>query len=106
MILVALLRRGLLRSLDAEKLRFFLGWTANPLYLSRRCPLYRRLGPALLLSPRYARGVAEWLRYRADLYDGRRARRRMGKVTIGATCSRRRSPDDVRQGHVGSARRR
>ena len=72
MILVALLRRGMLRRLDAEKLRFFLGLTPNPLYLSRRYPLYRRLGVLrLLLSPRYANGVAEWLRYRADLYDGR-----------------------------------
>jgi hypothetical protein len=24
----------------------------------------------LLISRRYARGVATWLRYRADLYDG------------------------------------
>lgn len=72
MILLALLRRGLLRQLDGEKLRFFLGLTANPLYLSRRFPLYRRLGLVrMLVSPRYARGVAAWLAYRADLYDGR-----------------------------------
>ena len=72
MILLLLLRRGLLRRLDGEKLRFLLGWTANPLYLSRRFPLYRRLSLVrMLLSPRYARGVAEWLTYRADLYDGR-----------------------------------
>ena len=72
MIFVTLFRRGLLRRLDAEKLRFFLGLTANPLYLSRRWPLYRRLNFVwLLLSPRYANGVAEWLAYRADLYDGR-----------------------------------
>jgi hypothetical protein len=71
-IVLALLRRGVLRRLDAEKLRFFLGLTANPLYLSRRFPLYRRLGLVrMLVSPRYARGVAEWLAYRADLYDGR-----------------------------------
>jgi hypothetical protein len=71
MILFALLRRGVLRRLDAEKLRFFLGLTGNPLYLSRRFPLYRRLGLVrMLVSPRYARGVAEWLAYRADLYDG------------------------------------
>jgi hypothetical protein len=71
-IVLALLRRGVLRRLDAEKLRFFLGLTANPLYLSRRFPLYRRLGLLrMLVSPRYARGVAEWLAYRADLYDGR-----------------------------------
>ncbi len=70
--MLALLRRGVLRRLDAEKLRFFLGLTANPLYLSRRFPLYRRLGLVrMLVSPRYARGVAEWLAYRADLYDGR-----------------------------------
>jgi len=71
-ILVTLLRRGLLRRLDGEKLRFFLGLTPNPLYLSRRWPLYRRLDLVrLLFSPTYARGVADWLAYRADLYDGR-----------------------------------
>lgn len=71
MIFVELFRAGLLRTIDAEKLRFFLGWTTNRHYLSRRRPLVWRLNPFLLLfSPRYARGVAEWLRYRADLYDG------------------------------------
>ena len=73
MIVFELIRAGLLRSLDAEKLRFFLGWTDNPLYLSRRRPLIRSLNLVrLLFSRRYARGVAEWLRYRADLYDGAR----------------------------------
>jgi hypothetical protein len=73
MILIELFRAGLFRSLDLEKLRFFLGWTANPLYLSRRHPLIWQLRPLrLLFSPRYARGVATWLRYRADLYDGAR----------------------------------
>ncbi len=72
MVLFALMRRGLLRRLDAEKLRFFLGLTASPLYLSRRFPLYRRLGLVrMLVSPRYARGVADWFAYRTDLYDGR-----------------------------------
>jgi len=72
MILFALFRRGLWRRLDAEKLRFLFGLTANPLYLSRRYPLYRRLGMVrMLVSARYARGVADWLAYRADLYDGR-----------------------------------
>jgi hypothetical protein len=71
MIVLELLRSGLFRSLDGEKLRFFLGWTSNPLYLSRRRPLVWRLNPfRLLFSPRYARGVVTWLRYRADLYDG------------------------------------
>lgn len=71
MIVIELVRRGLLRSLDAEKLQYFLGWTTNPLYLSRRRPLIWRLHPLrLVFSPRYARGVADWLRYRADLYDG------------------------------------
>ena len=71
MIVVALLRRGLLRRLDGEKLRFFLGLTESPLYLSRRYPLWRRLGIVrMLVSPRYAEGVAAWLEYRADLYDG------------------------------------
>jgi len=72
MILVELIRRGALRALDMEKLRFFLGRTANPLFLSRRFPLYRRIGIVrMLVSPRYARGVADWLSYRIDLYDGR-----------------------------------
>lgn len=72
MILFYLLRSGALRSLDAEKLRFFAGCTASPLYLSRRFPLYRQLPwLRLLFSPTYARGVADWLRYRTDLYDGR-----------------------------------
>ena len=73
MIVFELLRSGLFRSLDAEKLRFLMGWTNNPLYLSRRQPLIWRLNPfRLLFSPRYAHGVAIWLRYRADLYDGAR----------------------------------
>lgn len=72
MILYAIFRQGLWRTLDGEKLRFFLGLTPNPLFLSRRYPLVRRLSLLrLLFSPRYARGVAEWLSYRADLYDGR-----------------------------------
>lgn len=71
MIFYALARAGPLGSLNGEKLRFFLGWTCNPLFLSRRHPLVFRLNPLrLLFSPRYARGVATWLRYRADLYDG------------------------------------
>jgi hypothetical protein len=72
MILFVLLRRGLLGKLDGEKLRYFLGWTAHPLFLSRRFPLYRRLSlMRMLLSRRYACAVAQWLEYRADLYDGR-----------------------------------
>ena len=72
MILLELVRRRLLDRLDGEKLRYFFGRTPSPLSLSRRYPLYRRLGLIrLLVSPRYARGVADWLAYRADLYDGR-----------------------------------
>jgi hypothetical protein len=71
MIFYELARAGLLGALDGEKLRFFLGRTSNPLFLSRRRPLVFRLDPfRLLFSPRYARGVATWLRYRAELYDG------------------------------------
>lgn len=71
MIVLELMRAGLLRSLDGEKLRFLLGWTENPLFLSRQRPLIRQLSLSrLLFSRRYARGVATWLRYRADLYDG------------------------------------
>jgi hypothetical protein len=70
-IFYELARAGLLRTLDTEKLRFFFGCTPNPLFLSRRRPLVLRLNPLrLLFSRRYARGVATWLRYRSDLYDG------------------------------------
>lgn len=73
MIFLELARAGLLASLDGEKVRFFLGWTSNPLFLSRRHPLVFRLDPLrLLFSRSYARGVTTWLRYRADLYDGLR----------------------------------
>ncbi len=71
MIFLELARAGLLRSLDGEKLRFFLGLTDNALYLSRRRPLIASLNVGRLLCSReYARGVAAWLRYRTDLYDG------------------------------------
>lgn len=71
MILLELVRAGLLRAVDGEKLRFFFGLTSNPLYLSRRQPLVWRLDfLRLVFSGRYARGVTTWLRYRADLYDG------------------------------------
>ena len=71
MILWALWRRGLLRRTDGEKIRFFLGLGADPLHLSRRYPLWRRLGIArLLVSPGYAGGVARWLEYRMNLFDG------------------------------------
>jgi hypothetical protein len=70
-ILVALWRRGLLRRADADKLRHFLGLTRDPLALSRRYPMWRILGPLrLLVSPGYARGVARWLEYRMNLFDG------------------------------------
>jgi hypothetical protein len=72
MILLQLLRGGLWRTLDAEKLRYFFGRTAHPLFLSRRDPPWRRMHLVrMMVSPAYARGVAQWLRYRADLYDGR-----------------------------------
>jgi len=71
MILLELWRRGLLRRMDAEKLRQFLGWRADPLALSRRFPMWRTLGlTRLVLSPRHARAVAQWLEYRINLYDG------------------------------------
>jgi len=71
-ILLVLWRRGLWRTLDGEKMRYFFGRTTHPLFRSRRHPPYRRLSWfKLLLSPRYASAVADWLTYRADLYDGR-----------------------------------
>ena len=72
MILYALWRRGLLGRLDAEKLRQFAGLRRDPLLLSRRYPMWRALGLGrLVVSPRYARAVAQWLEYRLNLYDGR-----------------------------------
>jgi hypothetical protein len=70
-ILWALWRRGLLRRADREKIGLFLGWTPDPLQLSKRYPLWRSLGTVrLLLSPAYAEGVARWMEYRMNLFDG------------------------------------
>jgi hypothetical protein len=70
-ILWALWRRALLARVDGEKLRWFLGWSPDPLALSRRYPMWRILGPVrLLASPRYAAAVAGWLAYRMNLFDG------------------------------------
>ncbi len=72
MILWALWRRGVLRrAADREKLAFFLGRGADPLLLSRRYPLWRRLGAfRMLVRPGYAAGVARWMEYRMNLFDG------------------------------------
>lgn len=71
MILWVLWRRGLLRRFDREKVGFFLGWGADRLDLSRRYPLWRRLGLwHMMLSPAYATGVARWVEYRMNLFDG------------------------------------
>jgi hypothetical protein len=70
-LLFFMLRSGLWRSLDADKLRFFLGWTPK-LRLSRTHPLWRSFpwGGAMF-SPRRAREIYEWLEYRVALYDGK-----------------------------------
>jgi hypothetical protein len=71
MIVLALWRRGLLRRIDGEKLRQFLGLASDRLALSRRYPMWWTLGPlALVVSPSRARDVARWLEYRMNLYDG------------------------------------
>ena len=71
MILLALWRRGLLGRVERVKLDLFLGRARDPLQLSRRYPPWRRLGVfRLLLSPAYAAGVARWLEYRMNLFDG------------------------------------
>ena len=71
MILLALWRRRLLRRIDAEKLRHFLGRDPDPLTLSRRYPMWRILNVArLLVSPAHAGAVARWLEYRMNLFDG------------------------------------
>jgi len=70
-ILWTLWRRGLLRRVDREKIAFFLGRTGDPLFLSRRYPLWRRLiGPGPLVSVARADGMARWLEYRINLFDG------------------------------------
>jgi hypothetical protein len=70
-LLVYLLRSGLWRALDAEKLKFFLGFTPR-LYLSHDRPLWRSV-PWLgaMFSPRRAREIHAWLAYRIALYDGK-----------------------------------
>ena len=70
MILYWILRDGLWRAVDAEKVRFFLG-IGPRLHLSRRVPLWRRFPWArALFSPHGSREVADWLRYRLELFDG------------------------------------
>ena len=65
-----LLRSGLLRTVDGEKIRYFFGVTPK-LWLSHQRPLWRSL-PWLraLFSPRDARAILVWLRYRIELFDG------------------------------------
>lgn len=70
MILFELLRSGLWRAIDGEKIRFFLGLTPT-LHLSRRHPLWRRIPWfRALVSPAEARRVLVWMRYRIELFDG------------------------------------
>lgn len=71
MILLALWRRGLLGRVDGEKLRYLLARGADPLLLSRRYPLWRRLVTLRALgSLRHAAAMASWLHYRMNLFDG------------------------------------
>jgi hypothetical protein len=70
-ILYYLWKRRLLARADAEKVRYFLGLSANALNLSRRSPLVRAIHwPRALFSPHYARNVVRWLEYRVELFDG------------------------------------
>ncbi|HEY2775333.1 MAG TPA: hypothetical protein VGK20_14900 [Candidatus Binatia bacterium] len=72
MIFWYLWRAGLLGRADREKLRFFFGASADPLSLSRRTPPASAIRwPRALVDPGYARAIAAWLAYRADLYDGK-----------------------------------
>jgi hypothetical protein len=65
-------RQGMWRRLDGEKWRYFWGLTGDRLFLSRAWPLWRSLHLGrLLFRPHYAAAAATWIRYRADLYDGR-----------------------------------
>jgi hypothetical protein len=70
-ILYYLWKSGLLAKADAEKLRYFFGFSANALTLSRRSPLVWAIHwPRALFSPSYARNVVRWLEYRVELFDG------------------------------------
>ena len=70
MLLYLILRSGLWRAMDGEKLRLFFGLTP-PLNLSRRRPLWRSFPWfRAIFSPRDARAIFVWLRYRIELYDG------------------------------------
>ena len=72
MIAYYLWRRGLLRTIDREKWRYFFGRGRDPMLLSRRYPLWRSLPLwRLLFQPRYAAAAATWLEYRVALYEGR-----------------------------------
>ena len=73
MLFYYLWRDGLLARVDAEKVRFFLGLTPNPLYLSRRWPLLTAVSwLRALFSPAYASALTRWIGYRVELYDGLR----------------------------------
>ncbi len=71
MIFYFLWRARLRGRAGREKIVFFFGMTANPLFLSRRWPLFTAINwPRALVSPTYARAVVRWLTYRLELYDG------------------------------------
>ncbi len=71
MLFFYILRSGIWRALDREKMRFFLGWTPR-LCLSHAHPLWRSLPwAAALFLPRRAREIHAWLEYRVYLYDGK-----------------------------------
>ncbi len=71
MVFYYVLKHGLLRRADIEKIRFFFGATADELFLSRRWPLITAIDwPRALLSPSYAGALVAWLKYRAELYEG------------------------------------
>jgi len=71
MILWVLWRRRLLGRLDGEKLRWAFGRDDDPLTLSRRYPLWRIVASwRALFVPAHAAGVARWLEYRLNLFDG------------------------------------
>lgn len=71
MLILYLLRSGLWRSLDGEKLKFFFGFSPR-LRLSRDRPLCRAIPwTTALLSARRAREIFAWLEYRIELFDGK-----------------------------------
>lgn len=70
MLLYYLFRTGLWRSIDGEKLRFFLGIGPKSSLSRQRQPWRHLPWRRAIFSPAGAREILVWLRYRIELFDG------------------------------------